>query len=127
MKTDIRNRNDIEWLVNCFYRKVLADDELGYIFEKVAKVNWSTHLPTMYSFWENIILFTGSYEGNPMQLHKHLHNIENISETHFDKWNALFLASVNENFEGSNAEVAKLRAINISNIIKKNLLQQLDS
>jgi hemoglobin len=126
MKTDIQNRNDIEWLVNCFYRKVLADDELGFIFEKVAKANWSTHLPIMYNFWENIILFTGSYDGNPMQLHEHLHNIKHINETHFDKWNALFLATVNENFEGSNAELAKLRAINISRIIKKKILQQLD-
>lgn len=127
MKTDIQNRNDIEWLVNCFYRKVLADSELGVIFEKVAKVNWSTHLPTMYNFWENIILFTGSYDGNPMQLHEHLHNIKHIKETHFDKWNKLFLATVDENFEGSNAELAKLRAINISSIIKKKLLQLINS
>jgi hemoglobin len=123
MKTDILNRNDIEWLVNCFYRKVLADDELRFIFEEVAKVNWSTHLQTMYNFWENIILFTGSYNGIPMQLHEHLHNIKHINEIHFDKWNEFFLDTVDEKFEGDNAELAKRRAINISTIIMKKLLQ----
>jgi len=123
MKKDIENRTDIELLVNIFYGKVLEDKQLGFIFQKMAKVDWSTHLPAMYNFWENIILCSGTYEGNPMNLHKRLHHITPLNETHFDKWNLLFISTVDELFEGGNANLTKQRAINISDIIKGKLLE----
>ena len=123
MKKDIENRADIELLVNTFYEKVLADKLLGIIFQKVAKVNWSTHLPVMYNFWENIILFTGTYEGNPMNLHKHLHHIKPLNKAHFDQWKSLFISSLDELFEGPKATLARHRTLKISNIIMGNLLE----
>ncbi len=121
MKKDIKNRADIELLVNVFYSKVLADKQLGFIFQNMAKVNWSTHIPTMYNFWENIILFTGTYEGNPMNLHQHLHHITPLNESHFNQWNHLFTTTVDELFEGANASLAKQRAISISGIIAEKI------
>ena len=121
MKKDIVNRTDIELLVNIFYNKVIADKELGFIFQKVARVNWSTHLPAMYNFWENIILFTGSYDGNPMNLHNHLHHIKPLNKAHFDQWNYLFIKTVDELFQGTKANLAKERALSISRLIKENL------
>lgn len=123
MKNDIVNRADIELLVDTFYDKVLADKQLGFIFQEVAKVNWVTHLPVMYNFWENIILFTGTYEGNPMTLHKHLHHIKPLNETHFDQWNRLFISTVNDLFEGPKATIARQHAISISGIIMENILE----
>ena len=123
MKYDIVCRTDIELLVNVFYEKVIADKQLNFIFEEMAKVNWATHLPAMYNFWENIILYTGSYEGNPLNLHKHLHHITPLEEAHFNTWNRLYISTVDELFEGPNATLAKLRAISISDIIKKNILE----
>jgi len=123
LKKDIENRADIELMVDTFYEKVLADKLLGYIFQDVAKVNWSTHIPILYNFWENIILFTGSYEGNPVNLHKHLHSIEPLNKTHFDRWNKLFILTVNQLFEGEKAELAKERALSISGIISAKVLQ----
>lgn len=123
MKKDIKNRTDIELLVNIFYEKIVTDEQLGFIFQEIAKVNWSTHLPAMYNFWENIILFTGTYEGNPMNLHKHLHHITPLNETHFDRWNQLFICTVDELFEGKKANLAKQRAISISGIIKEKILE----
>ena len=123
MKKDIENRTDIELLVNTFYTKVIADNKLGYIFNDVALVNWSTHFMIMYDFWENVILFTGSYEGNPVNLHKHLHHIQPLDRTHFNRWNKLFLDTVNELFEGSKADLAKERALSISGIISKKILE----
>ena len=119
MKKDIQNRTDIELLVNTFYTKVKADKKLGYIFNDVALVNWSTHFMIMYDFWENAILFTGSYEGNPVNLHKHLHHVQPLDRTHFYRWNKLFVDTVNELFEGPNAELAKERALSISRIISE--------
>lgn len=40
MKQDIQNRVDIELLVRSFYDKVIIDDEIGYIFTDVVKVQW---------------------------------------------------------------------------------------
>lgn len=123
MKKDIECRDDIELMVDAFYKKVLADKQLGYIFQDVAQVNWTTHIPLLYNFWENIILFTGSYEGNPVDLHKHLHDIQPLNKSHFDRWNKLFILTVNQLFEGEKAELAKNRAISISGIIRAKLLE----
>ena len=121
MKKDIETRTDIELLVNTFYTKVIADNKLGYIFNDVALVNWSTHFVILYNFWENVILFTGSYEGNPVNLHKHIHHIQPLDKTHFNRWNKLFLDTVNELFEGSKADLAKERALSISGIISNEI------
>ncbi|WP_026898808.1 group III truncated hemoglobin [Daejeonella oryzae] len=121
MKKDIENRADIELLVNTFYEKVKADKQLGFIFEEIAQINWSAHLPAMCNFWENILFYTGSYTGNPMNLHKHLDQITRLNDANFDQWNKLFLGTVNELFEGEKAEMAGSRAISISKIIKQKL------
>ena len=50
MKTDIRNRKDIELLVDTFYDKIKTDAVIGFLFTEIAQVNWETHLPRMYDF-----------------------------------------------------------------------------
>ena len=124
MKKDIQNRADIELLVNSFYDKIKQDRQLGFIFNDIAKVNWSTHLPVMYNFWENIIFHTGSYEGNPMNLHLHLHGIKRLNKEHFQQWILLFNNTVNSLFKGKNADLAKNRTASIADIIMNKLLEQ---
>jgi hemoglobin len=114
MKTDIRNRKDIEKLVNAFYEKVKTDEVIGYLFVDVAKVNWELHLPKMYDFWENILFYTANYEGNPMLKHKELHQKSTMNETHFQHWNKLFNETVDQLFQGSKADEIKNRASNIA-------------
>ena len=122
MKKDIENRIDIELLVNIFYAKVIKDEQLGFIFQEIAKVNWQTHLAIMYDFWENIILFTGTYQGNPMNLHQHLHHIVPLETAHFDKWNQLFTETLDELFVGKNADLARQKAVSISAIIQEKIV-----
>src|SRR4030095_15416623 len=114
MKRDIENRRNIETLVNHFYEKVKSDPIIGYIFTDIAHVNWEKHLPVMYSFWEDAIFYTGTYNGNPMQIHQHLHRVANLKTEHFEQWIRLFTSSVDELFEGDNANLIKQRAISIS-------------
>lgn len=76
----------------------------------------------MSDFWENLLLYTGSYQGNPMDLHKHLHKVMNLQPEHFQHWNKLFIATVDELFKGANALIAKQRAMKISNIIQTQIL-----
>ncbi len=123
MKKDIETEQDIERLVNVFYEKVSQDKLLGIIFNDIANVNWEKHLQVMYDFWENIILFTGTYEGNPVNLHRHLHDLIALNDNHFEQWNKLFIVTVDELFKGENAALAKQKAISISAIIKDKLAQ----
>jgi hemoglobin len=114
MKTDIKNRADIEKLVNIFYEKVKKDIAISHFFNDVAKVNWENHLPKMCDFFENILLSSGNYDGNPMLAHEELHKKSEVKVEHFHQWNILFDATVDELFLGVKAEEIKQRATNIA-------------
>lgn len=124
MKIDIENRADIEMVVNAFYEKVKTDDILGPVFNVLIPVNWDTHLPVMYQFWENIIFYTGSYTGNPMTLHKYIQNKISISVDQFDRWIQLFNQTTDELFEGKNASLAKQRAAGIAAVMKHKIFTE---
>jgi hemoglobin len=124
MKKDIATKADIELLVNSFYDKVKTDPVIGYIFTDIVKVNWQKHLPVMYTFWENALFYTGSYTGNPMELHKHLHRVMPLKVEHFRQWNKLFTATVDSLFSGEKALLAKQRAISISNVMQIKILEE---
>lgn len=118
MKKDIEDKKDIELLVNSFYEKVKTDSSINFFFSKVVPVNWEKHLPVMYTFWENIIFHSGGYTGNPMQVHTELHTKHALQKEHFEKWIALFNATVDELFEGEKASQAKQRAYAIATVMQ---------
>ena len=122
MKPDITDRKDIEVLIDHFYAKVKVDPVIGYIFTDVMKVDWPMHLPRIYAFWENAILFTGSYNGNLMAIHKHIHQIIPLSAEHFKSWTTLFCTTVDELFEGEKAVLAKQRALSISTVMQVKII-----
>jgi len=123
MKKDIHNRNDIIRLVDAFYEKIKTDQVIGFLFNEVAQINWENHLPKMYDFWENVLFFTGNFDGNPMQKHKELHNKCPLTHAHFDHWNAVFVQTVDELFVGEKAEEIKMRAKSISDVIMYKTIQ----
>lgn len=122
MKKDIENREDIQLMVDTFYDKVKPDPIIGHIFTDLVKVNWEKHLPVMYDFWENTLFFTGTYEGNPMELHRHLHQAIPLNAAHFNQWIKLFTLTVDELFEGKKAMLAKQRAVSIAGVMQIKIL-----
>lgn len=115
MKPDILNSSDIRTLIDAFYEKVKGDETIGFIFNDIAKVDWSHHLPIMYAFWEFLLLDTPDvYRGNPIQKHMDLHKKFPLKAEHFDRWLSIFQATVDELFEGPKAKDAKFRAFAIS-------------
>jgi hypothetical protein len=66
---DIATSDDVALLVDQFYGKVRYDDLLGPIFNDVAQVDWPAHMATLYSFWETMLLGTGTYRGAPFPKH----------------------------------------------------------
>ncbi|MFA5556249.1 MAG: group III truncated hemoglobin [Flavobacteriaceae bacterium] len=114
MKNDILNRKDVEVLVDEFYERVRKDEVIGYLFNEIAQTDWSHHLPKMYDFWEVILFGTGSFKGNPMQVHRELHHKSPLSSEQFQHWFKLFADTVNNLYEGKNAEDIKQSASNIA-------------
>ncbi len=110
MKNDITTPEDIRHLIDSFYMRVRADDKIGYIFNDIAKVDWAHHLPKMYMFWEFMLLGRDGYHGNPMEPHQKLIQKVKLTPEHFERWVQLFTETVDEHFEGLNAEEAKNKA-----------------
>ncbi|MBU1374054.1 MAG: group III truncated hemoglobin [Bacteroidetes bacterium] len=117
MKKDIQNADDIKLLVDEFYKKAVEDKDLGHIFTDVAKVNWGHHLPIMYAFWESTLLGTPGYKGNPMDAHFKLNQKIELTGEHFSRWKSLFIQTVEENFVGEIAELAKDKAVSIADLM----------
>lgn len=110
MKHDIQSESDIKQLIDTFYEKVRQDDEIGYIFNDIVRVDWDKHLPKMYAFWEFLLLGKDTYQGNPMDVHRKVHQMAPLTEAHFDRWLQLFHSTVDELFEGLVAEEARNRS-----------------
>jgi hemoglobin len=120
--SDLASRADIECLVNRFYTQVQADECLGPIFNDVAKVNWSLHLPKMYAFWEGILFGVPGFKGNPLAVHRMLAQQTPLTSREFDRWVELFHATVDELFAGPMAEAAKERASRIASVMQHHIL-----
>lgn len=118
MKRDIESREDISLMVNTFYERVQKDPELDRMFNGVAQLDWEAHLPKMYNFWESIILHNPVYHGNPMKIHKVLDEKSPLSKEMFETWIGLFTQTVDDLFEGPNADRAKSRAMSIATMIQ---------
>lgn len=119
MKKDIEERKDIELLITAFYTKIKSDSLLKNYFKKV---DWDKHLQIMFKFWENAIFYTGSYAGNPMETHKHVHKMMPLSKEDFEQWLHLFTDTVDEMYEGEKAELIKQRAFNIATVMQIKIL-----
>ena len=118
MKPDIQTKDDLVVLINTFYDKVRSNETIGYIFNDIAKVDWEGHLPIMYEFWEGVLFHTGNYARNPMVVHKALHTRHPLTPEHFGEWLRLFKATVDELFEGLNANLIKQRAESIAMVMQ---------
>lgn len=88
-KTEI-SRADIRALIDQFYSKVRQDQTIGPIFkEHIGEDDaaWAGHLAKIEDFWANVMLRDRAYQGNPMQTHLAMPEIE---PRHFEVWLELF-------------------------------------
>jgi hemoglobin len=118
MKQDITNRKDIEKLIDAFYSKATQDELIGHFFTTVMKIDWEKHNPIKCIFWENTLFFSGGYTGDMMGLHKAVHQKSAMNSEHFERWTFLFCQTVDELFEGENAERAKQRALGMATMLQ---------
>ncbi len=117
---DIKDREDIQLMVNTFYGNLQQNKELDYLFNTVAKVHWESHLPKMYDFWETILFHKPVFKGNPMKVHMDLDNKSKLKKEHFDSWLVIFKKTIDDLFVGNVAELAKQRATSVAISIQLN-------
>jgi hemoglobin len=94
------------------------DAEIGFFFTKVLPLNMQTHIPLIADFWESILLDHPTYKGDPMQAHRHIHQLHAFEHKHFDRWVQLFCFTIDSLFSGNVAEKAKQRATSIATVMK---------
>lgn len=100
---DLRNREDIIRLVDRFYQRIRSDEKLDPVFDQIAHVDWDSHLPKMYDFWDTVMFRSGTFRGNPIAAHAKLVPLTDMSMATFDYWLGLFRETVAELFEGEKA------------------------
>jgi hemoglobin len=101
---------ELRCLVDRFYAKVRADEELGPLFNSAIH-DWAEHLERMGDFWSSVMLTSGRYKGNPMAAHlKHKAAIEPAM---FERWLALWRETAPEILgdAGAAAVIAKAERI----------------
>ena len=118
MKKDIENREDLLQLLTLFYKKLLADSSISYLFTDVAKIDLPHHLDILVDFWDSILFQSDTYRKNAMQPHMILHHKSPLQKHHFETWLKYFNGSVDELFEGEKAFVAKERALSIATVMR---------
>lgn len=107
VRGDLDTPTEIHNLVTSFYREVVFDELLEPVFGEVAEVDWAEHIPRLIDYWCWILLRQPGYRGALMETHRHLHGLEPLRREHCDRWYALWVRSVDEQWRGPKADEAK--------------------
>ena len=90
---DLDSRSQIHNAVVSFYRDLIMDDLLGPVFEEVAEVDWSTHIPLLIDYWCRVLLGHQNYQGTILGAHRRVHELQPLTADLFDRWYGLWMAT----------------------------------
>lgn len=119
---DLDTRTEIHNLVVDFYRDIVNDEELGYIFVDVAEVDWNLHIPKLIDYWCRVLLGQPGYDGYILAAHQYVHSIEAIPAPIFDRWFLMWVDSVDRGWQGPLAEKAKSHAAKTMKMLAHRLI-----
>lgn len=124
MKKQIENRTDINFLVHQFYNKIRADREIGFYFNDII-TDWDLHLEKLTDFWETNLFGVRKYKGNPHAVHNEVdaHFNEKITTNEFGIWLNHWFQTIDDYFEGENADTLKRRARKMSTFLFISMFQ----
>lgn len=118
-KPDLDSSEHIAEFVTAFYAKLLNDARMAPIFTDVAAIDIKEHFPRIRAYWEKLLLGKQDYQRHTMNIHRDLHDKQNLHAEDFDLWLGYFVAAVDENFTGPKAERAKKVATRIAENMHK--------
>ena len=122
---DVETRQDLEKLVRVFYGRIQKDPLLGRIFNKLI-IDWKEHFETITNFWEMHLFRTQSYTGDVIKVHQIVDRKEGYSVTmnHFGAWLNLWISTIDNMFQGENANLLKYRARKMGTHLYINIFQK---
>lgn len=103
---DLDSPERIAEMVESFYASVSVDDLLGPVFNDVARVDWSAHLPKLAAFWNRALLGIEGYTGNPFRMHAEVADRAPLRQEHFDRWLELFRSNLAGRWQGPQVDRA---------------------
>ena len=124
MKKQIENRTDVEFLVHQFYAKIRDDEEIGFYFNTIIK-DWEKHLEKLTDFWDTNLFAVKKYKGNPHMVHNEVdaHFDGKITADVFGIWLNHWFQTIDEYFEGENADTLKRRARKMSTFLYMSMFE----
>jgi hemoglobin len=119
---DLDTPEEIAEMVRRFYADVAQDGLLGPMFNDVAQVDWSEHLPKLTAFWCRALLGLEGYAGNPFRAHALVHEKRAFTTAHFERWLSLFHDTVELGWVGPRAMRALELAENVARVHHQQLV-----
>jgi hemoglobin len=124
---DIDDPTEIAEMVRRFYADVAQDDLLGPMFNDVARVDWSEHIPKLTAFWCRALLSQPGYSGNPYRAHLMVHAKRSFTAAHFERWLDLFHEALELGWSGPKVEQAKAFARKVAAVHAKQIVEDAGS
>ena len=121
---DLGDPVEVAEMVRRFYSDVAQDDLLGPMFNNVARVDWSEHLPKLTDFWCRVLFGLPGYAGSPLRAHQLIHAKRAFTGQHFERWLDLFYETVDLGWIGPNAEKVKAFAVKVARAHGRQLIGQ---
>jgi hemoglobin len=118
---DLNTRADVHDLVVAFYREVVMDDVLGPVFDEVAEVDWTVHIPRLIDYWCRILLDEPVYHGSLQAAHREVHQRAPFETHHFDRWYGLWADTIDARWQGPTALLAKEHAARTAALLSRTL------
>lgn len=113
---DLDSPDEIAEMVRRFYRDIAQDDQLGPMFNDVARVDWGEHLAKLTQFWCRTVLGIEGYTGNPYRAHELVHERSAFTVRHFERWLELFHDTIELGWVGPNAPRALVLDQNVARV-----------
>jgi len=113
---DLDTPEQVEEMVRRFYGDIAQDDLLGPMFNDVAKVDWSAHLPKLAAFWCRALFSMPGYQGNPYRSHQLIDAQSPFTVAHFERWLDLFTETLDLGWSGPKVDQAKALAYKVAQV-----------
>ncbi|GGD53179.1 group III truncated hemoglobin [Croceicoccus pelagius] len=111
-------------LVEAFYARVRADEELAPIFND-AITDWPEHLRKLTDFWSSVMLTSGRYKGQPVPAH--MRHRSRITPELFERWLGLWTETTDAMMEPAAASALQDKARRIAQSLQLAMFFRIDA
>ena len=121
-RPDMDSKENIEFFVDCFYERLLSDEQLSPIFVDIAEIDLAIHLPHIKDYWRKLLLGEKKYQRHTMNIHRKLNAKRPLQPEDFQRWLSFFSDTADAHFAGDRTERAK----KVAKAIAANMEQSLN-